>query len=101
VAGREAARWVRLSNWLAVQTKTSDATPVPPQRRISDPAAAKFRRRIVWHDDHDVVVTVWAGVSAGDGHEKVDALRMVRRNESAHNLTKAASEARLARGTVD
>ncbi len=41
--------------------------PSPPQRRISDPAAAKFRRRMVWHDDHDVVVTALCVATCSSG----------------------------------
>ena len=46
--------------------------PGAPERHIGGATATEFRRRVVRHDDHEVVVAVWTGVSPGDGTEEIN-----------------------------
>jgi len=51
-----------------------------PQRAVGQAAISLFRRRIVRHDDEQVVVAVRPAVAPGDRAEQVNALRPVRRD---------------------
>jgi len=85
VAGSEARTWTRLSKKLREHTRTSAG---PAQHLISQPAAVPLCGGIVWDNDHEVVVAIWPTLTAGQGAEQVDALRLIRLDEAPDNFGK-------------
>src|SRR6266545_4788117 len=58
----------------------------PAQHLISQPAAVPLCGGIVWDNDHEVVVAIWPTLTAGQGAEQVDALRLIRLDEAPDNF---------------
>ena len=53
---------------------------------VPGPAPQQTRRRIIWHNHHQIVITIRSSPSSGDGTEEVDRFRVVRLHETTHNL---------------
>src|ERR1035438_2077322 len=60
--------------------------PRAPENFIGQAASPAFRGSVVGHYNQQIVVAVRASVSTGDGAEKVDSLRPICFEETAHHL---------------
>lgn len=65
-----------------------DRRPDTPEHLIRELAVAPFGGRIVGRHDEQIVVAVGSGVAPGLRAEELDALWLVRCDETAHDLRK-------------
>jgi hypothetical protein len=56
------------------------------KRAVSGPASLLLRRRIVWYDNHQIVVAVGPRFTSRDGTEQQDALRAIHLHQPADHL---------------